>query len=367
MPGDLPDHGRLGAGRDQWYDVPGEHDQVVRRVPGRQQVERAEVGLQPGQVGCPLAGHRQHGGVDVGTGAVVAELGQPDRDPAGAAAGVEHPGAGRHQRGAQGRLAVDVCTGGREGIEPGRVVASTAPARGVGPAGHEMLLPWRCRLSTDLRAEFARRLSVMYGGEVPAYTTLVEVAQQVNGAGPATARAERPNASAASTGSPRSGTARSGSGSPRELAQVGRLFAAMGMTPVGFYDLRDADPSAAADRVDGVPAGRSCRAGAQPVPGVHLGAGARGPTVLRRRPAGPGAAVRRPAGPVPAGAARRWPTALRPTVVSPATEPSASSTWRPPRSRCRRTDRPGLVRRAGRGLRRGRRHRRRGDARTSTT
>jgi uncharacterized glyoxalase superfamily metalloenzyme YdcJ len=34
--------------------------------------------------------------------------------------------------------------------------------------------------ATDLRAEFARRLSVMYGGEVPAYTTLVEVAQDVN-------------------------------------------------------------------------------------------------------------------------------------------------------------------------------------------
>ena len=32
-------------------------------------------------------------------------------------------------------------------------------------------------------------------------------------------------------------------GSPAELAQVGRLFAAMGMHPVGCYDLRDADPA----------------------------------------------------------------------------------------------------------------------------
>lgn len=35
-------------------------------------------------------------------------------------------------------------------------------------------LPWQ------LRAEFARRLSHMYGREVPAYTTLVEVSEEVN-------------------------------------------------------------------------------------------------------------------------------------------------------------------------------------------
>jgi uncharacterized glyoxalase superfamily metalloenzyme YdcJ len=32
-------------------------------------------------------------------------------------------------------------------------------------------------------------------------------------------------------------------GTPRELAQVARIFGAMGMFPVGFYDLRDAAPS----------------------------------------------------------------------------------------------------------------------------
>jgi uncharacterized glyoxalase superfamily metalloenzyme YdcJ len=96
--------------------------------------------------------------------------------------------------------------------------------------------------STDLRAEFARRLSVMYGGEVPAYTTLVEVAQQVNGE-----VLERVGSAAERLGSIDRVTAeRHGAirvGSRRELAQVGRLFAAMGMSPVGFYDLRDADPT----------------------------------------------------------------------------------------------------------------------------
>ena len=41
-------------------------------------------------------------------------------------------------------------------------------------------------------------------------------------------------------GSPPSGTARSGSGSPAELAAVADLFAAFGMLPVGYYDLRSA-------------------------------------------------------------------------------------------------------------------------------
>ena len=34
--------------------------------------------------------------------------------------------------------------------------------------------------STALRSRFAARLSALYGTEVPAYTTLVEVSQEVN-------------------------------------------------------------------------------------------------------------------------------------------------------------------------------------------
>lgn len=100
-----------------------------------------------------------------------------------------------------------------------------------------MIGQWR------LRAAFARRLSDMYGSEVPAYTTLVEVSREVNedvlrarGAG-----AERlgsiDRVSAERHGAIRVGT-------PRELAQVGRVFGALGMRPVGFYDLREAAASA---------------------------------------------------------------------------------------------------------------------------
>ncbi len=96
--------------------------------------------------------------------------------------------------------------------------------------------------ATDLRAEFARRLSVMYGGEVPAYTTLVEVAHEVN-----SEVLDREGSAAERLGSIARVTAeRHGAirvGTPAELAQAGRLFAAMGMHPAGCYDLRDAGPA----------------------------------------------------------------------------------------------------------------------------
>ncbi len=96
---------------------------------------------------------------------------------------------------------------------------------------------------TALRAEFARRLSTMYGGEVPLYTTLVEVAGEVN-----RAVLERDGAEAERLGSIERVTAeRHGAirvGTAGELRQVGLLFAAMGMHPVGFYDLRDAGAAA---------------------------------------------------------------------------------------------------------------------------
>ncbi|MEX5293668.1 DUF1338 family protein [Kocuria sp. CPCC 205268] len=94
----------------------------------------------------------------------------------------------------------------------------------------------------QLRAEFARRLSTMYGQEVPAYTTLVDVSAAVNEDFLA-----RRGADAERLGSIDRVTAeRHGAirvGSPREMAQVARVFAAFGMHPVGFYDLRDASTS----------------------------------------------------------------------------------------------------------------------------
>ena len=95
---------------------------------------------------------------------------------------------------------------------------------------------------TQLRAAFAVRLAEMYGREVPAYTTLVEVAREVNA--DHAARAAAAGRDVERLGSLERVTAeRHGAirlGSPREMAQVARLFAGFGMHPVGFYDLRDA-------------------------------------------------------------------------------------------------------------------------------
>lgn len=95
-----------------------------------------------------------------------------------------------------------------------------------------MVEQWR------LRAAFAERLSRMYGREVPAYTTLVDVSREVNEDVLRTrgADAERLGAITRVTAE-RHGAIRVGT--PRELGQVARVFGALGMRPVGFYDLRD--------------------------------------------------------------------------------------------------------------------------------
>lgn len=99
-----------------------------------------------------------------------------------------------------------------------------------------MIPTWR------LRAAFARRLSGMYGAEVPAYTTLLEVAGEVND------EVARRDPDAGRLGALARVTAeRHGAirvGTPRELCQAAQIFAALGMRPVGFYDLRDATTSA---------------------------------------------------------------------------------------------------------------------------
>ena len=96
--------------------------------------------------------------------------------------------------------------------------------------------------TTELRAQFAARLSVLYGTEVPAYNTLVEVSHEVN-----RRVLEREGADAERLGSIARVTAeRHGAirvGTPTEMAQVARIFGALGMHPCGFYDLRDAWPA----------------------------------------------------------------------------------------------------------------------------
>ena len=101
----------------------------------------------------------------------------------------------------------------------------------------------RAAFATDLRAAFASRMAEIYGREVPAYLTLVEVAEQVNADVLA-----RDGAAAERLGSISRVTAeRHGAirvGTAEELRQVSRIFAAMGMFPVGFYDLREAAKAA---------------------------------------------------------------------------------------------------------------------------
>jgi uncharacterized glyoxalase superfamily metalloenzyme YdcJ len=88
--------------------------------------------------------------------------------------------------------------------------------------------------NSELRAKFAAELSRMYGAEVPAYTTLVDVSTDVN----------RDCAQHDRLGSLDRVTAeRHGAirvGSVAELSDVADLFSAFGMYPVGYYDLREA-------------------------------------------------------------------------------------------------------------------------------
>lgn len=88
----------------------------------------------------------------------------------------------------------------------------------------------------ELRALFAAGLSAVYAAEVPAYGTLVEASAQVN----RDYAADHPGAerlgSLQRVTDERHGAIRVGD--PTELAAVGDLFAAFGMLPVGYYDLR---------------------------------------------------------------------------------------------------------------------------------
>lgn len=98
--------------------------------------------------------------------------------------------------------------------------------------------------ATTLRAQFAARMAAIYGEEVPAYTTLVKVSEAVN----ADALARDPDGAQRLGSIDRVTAERHGAirvGTPRELREVSRVFAALGMYPVGFYDLREAATDAA--------------------------------------------------------------------------------------------------------------------------
>jgi uncharacterized glyoxalase superfamily metalloenzyme YdcJ len=98
--------------------------------------------------------------------------------------------------------------------------------------------PAKRLVTWQLREQFAAGLSAMYAGVVPAYGTLVEVSEQVNSDYVARHDGAERLGSLRRVTAERHGAIRVGS--PAELAAVADLFAAFGMLPVGYYDLRSA-------------------------------------------------------------------------------------------------------------------------------
>ncbi|MBY6264190.1 VOC family protein [Azospirillum sp. 412522] len=93
-----------------------------------------------------------------------------------------------------------------------------------------------------IRTLFSTAMSEMYRTEVPAYQTLVELVEDVNRAVLAADPAERHRLEAAG-GLARITEERHGAirlGTAAELSTMRRLFAVMGMEPVGYYDLSEA-------------------------------------------------------------------------------------------------------------------------------
>ena len=76
----------------------------------------------------------------------------------------------------------------------------------------------------QLRADFSQALSDMYRAEVPAYGTLIDIVGRIN------AGHEGIRSDGERHGAIRLGTA-------KELSLIGRVFAVLGMHPVGYYDL----------------------------------------------------------------------------------------------------------------------------------
>ena len=90
-----------------------------------------------------------------------------------------------------------------------------------------------------IRARFSAAMSLMYKQEVPLYGTLLslvsEVNRQVMAMRPEVAEALRWTGEIERLDQERHGAIRVGTAA--ELATIGRLFAVMGMHPVGYYDL----------------------------------------------------------------------------------------------------------------------------------
>lgn len=94
----------------------------------------------------------------------------------------------------------------------------------------------------EIRDRFSQAMSAMYQAEVPQYSTLLELVETVNretlDKDPALAERLGAHDELARLGVERHGAIRVGSA--EELAMLRRLFAVMGMHPVGYYDLSEA-------------------------------------------------------------------------------------------------------------------------------
>ncbi len=94
----------------------------------------------------------------------------------------------------------------------------------------------------DIRSAFSAAMSVMYREEVPAYGTLMELVAKVNddtlAADPLLKERLDATDSLDRISEERHGAIRLGT--PAELAMMRRVFAVMGMYPVGYYDLSTA-------------------------------------------------------------------------------------------------------------------------------
>ncbi len=93
--------------------------------------------------------------------------------------------------------------------------------------------------SDSIRASFSRAMSEMYKTEVPLYSTLLDLVSDVNSS--VIAKNSKVAEQLKWTGEiERIAMERHGAirvGTPNELATIRRLFAVMGMAPVGYYDL----------------------------------------------------------------------------------------------------------------------------------
>ncbi|MBP9961861.1 MAG: VOC family protein, partial [Pseudomonas sp.] len=94
----------------------------------------------------------------------------------------------------------------------------------------------------SIRAQFSAAMSQMYKQEVPLYGTLLELVSETNHQvmqqHPDIAEALRWTGEIERLDQERHGAIRVGTA--EELATIGRLFAVMGMQPVGYYDLSPA-------------------------------------------------------------------------------------------------------------------------------